>query len=269
MIGKASLRCLIVCTMFVLTTVPSTLLAQLPAPNTTGVATGHIHLNVADVAAEKALWIDLGAEATQTGTLELLRIPGMYLILRDREADGPSVGSAVHHFGFHVNDYEAIRQKLQSHDMNVIADNVDNKQIVVLFADGATIEFTENESTMVPIEFHHIHLEGTDKEELRDWYVTTFGAESGSRSDWASAIVPGGRIDVREVESPTEPTPGRAIDHIGFEVADMDAFAAKLRSEGIAFDREPQEIERIDLKIAFITDPIGTSIEITEGLAGK
>ena len=49
----------------------------------------------------------------------------------------------------------------------------------------------------------------------------------------------------------------------------MDAFAAHLRSEGVSFDVEPREIARIGLKIAFITDPIGTYIEITEGLAGK
>ena len=266
---KTSRLVWIVCALMLLVGGPTSLFSQLPAPNQTGVATGHIHLNVADVEAQKALWVDLGAEVTATGTLEMLRIPGMYLILRDREAEGPSAGSAVHHFGFHVNDYSAIRAKLLAHEMNVIADIVDNKQIVILFPDGALIEFTENESTRVPIEFHHIHLEGTDKEDIRDWYVKTFGAESGSRSDWASALLPGGRIDVRQVDAEMEPSQGRAIDHIGFEVADMDAFAAKLRSEGIEFDVEPREVQQIGLKIAFITDPIGTYIEITEGLVGK
>ncbi len=266
---RTRLTLAIITALLVLAVQPGGLEAQLPAPNATGVATGHIHLNVADVEAQKALWLDLGAEVTSTGGLELLRIPGMYLILRDRPADGPSAGSAVHHFGFWVNDHSAIREKLLAHDMNVIADNVDNKQIVILFPDGALIEFTENESTTVPIEFHHIHLEGTEKEEIRDWYVKTFGAESGSRADWASAMVPGGRIDVRAVDEAMEPTQGRAIDHIGFEVADMDAFAAKMRAEGIEFDVEPREIPQIELKIAFITDPIGTYIEITEGLAGK
>ena len=56
--------------------------AQLPEPNAIGVTTGHIHLNVSDVEAQKKLWVDLGAEVTATGTLELLRIPGMYLVLR-------------------------------------------------------------------------------------------------------------------------------------------------------------------------------------------
>jgi hypothetical protein len=59
---------------------------------------------------------------------------------------------------------------------------------------------------------------------------------------------------------------GAALDHIGFEVADMDAFAAHLASLGIAFD-VPRRIDAIGLTIAFLTDPAGTYIEVTEGLA--
>ena len=146
---------------------------------------------------------------------------------------------------------------------------MEGKQITILSPDGALIEFTQSDSIDVPIAFHHIHMDHTDQEGIRGWYVKIFGAESSSRRVWLSAIVPGGRIDVRKADIAKAPTQGRAIDHIGFEVADMDAFAARLRSEGVEFDIEPREIPRIGLKIAFITDPIGTYIEITEGLAGK
>ena len=37
-------------------------------------------------------------------------------------------------------------------------------------------------------------------------------------------------------------------------------------SMGIAFNRGPERIDDINLTIAFITDPVGTYIEITEGL---
>jgi hypothetical protein len=36
---------------------------------------------------------------------------------------------------------------------------------------------------------------------------------------------------------------------------------------GIAFNRAPERRDDINLTIAFITDPAGTYIEITEGLA--
>ncbi len=265
---KASFSLFIVCGLCVLVALP-TASAQLPPPNATGVATGHIHLNVGDVEAQKEFWIDIGAEVTSTGGLEMLRIPGMYMILRDREPTGPSDGSTVNHFGFSVRDYAAIRSKLMARNVDVSADREANKQITIRSSDGALIEFTEDDSIDVPIAFHHIHMDHTDQEAIRDWYVKIFGAESSSRRIWPSAVVPGGRVDVRKADAPREPTQGRAVDHIGFEVADMDAFAARLRSEGVKFDVEPREIPRFGLKIAFITDPIGTYIEITEGLAGK
>ena len=268
MTRKASFRLFILCGLCVLA-VLLTASAQLPPPNAIGVATGHIHLNVGDVEAQKEFWIDLGAEVTSTGSLEMLRIPGMYIILRDREPTGPSDGSTVNHFGFFVRDYTGIRSKLLARSVEVNADRAENKQITIRSPDGALIEFTEDNSMEVPIAFHHIHMDHTDQEGIRNWYVKIFGAESSSRRAWPSAVVPGGRIDVLKADAGREPTQGRAIDHIGFEVADMDAFADRLRAEGVAFDVEPRVIPRIGLKIAFITDPIGTYIEITEGLAGK
>jgi Predicted dioxygenase of extradiol dioxygenase family len=64
-----------------------------------------------------------------------------------------------------------------------------------------------------------------------------------------------------------KPSQGAAIDHIGFEVTDMNAFAAKMERLGIKFDRPPERRDDINLTIAFITDPVGTYIEITQGLA--
>ncbi|MCY4510654.1 MAG: hypothetical protein OXG35_27395, partial [Acidobacteria bacterium] len=60
-------------------------------------------------------------------------------------------------------------------------------------------------------------------------------------------------------------TRGRALDHIGFEVDDLEAFCEKLAAMGIEFDVEYREIDSIQLKIAFLTDPAGTYIELTEG----
>ncbi len=61
------------------------------------------------------------------------------------------------------------------------------------------------------------------------------------------------------------PSRGRAIDHIGFELDDLEAFCEQLKAKGIAFDVEYREIDSIELKIAFITDPSGVYIELTEG----
>ena len=61
------------------------------------------------------------------------------------------------------------------------------------------------------------------------------------------------------------PTRGRALDHIGFEVDDLEAFCEKLTAMGIEFDISYREVESVELKIAFLTDPSGVYIELTEG----
>lgn len=58
-------------------------------------------------------------------------------------------------------------------------------------------------------------------------------------------------------------TQGHAIDHIGFEVADLDATVAHLESMGV----EVVNRRTIgNLSIGFLTDPNGTYIELTQGL---
>ena len=49
-----------------------------------------------------------------------------------------------------------------------------------------------------------------------------------------SAVVPGGRVDIMDLrtEAAPKPTRGTAIDHIGFEVADLHAFLDLLEKRG-------------------------------------
>ena len=63
------------------------------------------------------------------------------------------------------------------------------------------------------------------------------------------------------------PTDGRSVDHIGFEVTNIDAFAAKLQAAGIKTDAAIRNsANAANLRIVYVTDPWGTKIEITEGL---
>ena len=66
-------------------------------------------------------------------------------------------------------------------------------------------------------------------------------------------------------DEPTEPTRGRALDRIGFEVDNLEAFCEKLKAKGVEFDVEYREDDSVGLKSAFLTDPAGTYIELTEG----
>jgi extradiol dioxygenase family protein len=57
------------------------------------------------------------------------------------------------------------------------------------------------------------------------------------------------------------------LDHIGFEVRNLAAFCKKLEANGVKFDI-PYAKQSSGIASAFLTDPWGTYIELTEGLSG-
>jgi catechol 2,3-dioxygenase-like lactoylglutathione lyase family enzyme len=65
---------------------------------------------------------------------------------------------------------------------------------------------------------------------------------------------------------PIAGTAGRTLDHIGFEVENLEAFTQGLEAQGITLDVPYRHIPAVGLAIAFVTDPWGTYIELTEGL---
>lgn len=243
-------------------------MAQLPPPSAAGVSTGHIHLTVPDTARHGEIWRQLGGVEKSSGTLSVLEFPGIYVLLTEGEPRAPSTDTSANHFGFSVRDYAAYRAKLEAVGASFFYENAEDGQILADLPDGVRIEILTDSTQDAPIVFHHMHLSTDDVMGLRDWYAATFSAETGERRGLPSVLVPGGRVDFLPAQGGApQASRGSAIDHIGFEVADMDAFAARMAELGIAFDFGPRRIDAIGLTIAFITDPAGTYIEITEGLA--
>jgi catechol 2,3-dioxygenase-like lactoylglutathione lyase family enzyme len=249
----------------------ASLFAQLPAPNQSGVSMGHIHLMVADPEAHKKLYVSLlGAQVAHAGTLEMLKLPGIFMVIgkaRTPSTEGTE-GSTVDHIGFTVKSYADIKAKLAAAGLGAAMDNPDNKQIIAVFPDKVKVEFTED--AVAPAgSMHHIHLASPDQEKLRGWYVKTFGAKAGMRRTFLSAVIPGGEVNTRPADKPQAPTKGRALDHIGFEVKNLEAFCKKLQADGYTFEIPYRDVPQLGLKIAFLVDPEGTRIELTEGLAAK
>jgi len=244
--------------------------AQLAPPNASGITVGHVHMYVADPEPHKKIWVGMfGAEVTHSGTLEMLKLPGVFLMVVKSPAPRTegSEGSTVNHFGFLVKSYADAKAKLTGAGLT-LADNPAKKQFIATFPDKIRVEFTEDAAMNVPIKFHHIHVATTDQEPLRAWYVKTFGATAGQRGEWPDAMVPGGEVDFRKADTPQAPTKGRTLDHIGFEVTGLEAYCKKLEADGVKFDMGYRELPQLaGLKIAYILDPIGTRIELTEGLA--
>jgi catechol 2,3-dioxygenase-like lactoylglutathione lyase family enzyme len=255
--------------LFLLAAAAAPIFAQLPAPNEAGVSMGHIHMMVPDPEVHKKLWVGaLGAQVVRAGSLEMLKIPGMFLVIGTSRTppSGGSDGSTVNHFGVLVPSYPAIKTKMKELGLEFALDNETNRQVIVKFPDNVLVEFSEDLNLKVPMTMHHIHLSTPNEEKVRDWYVKIFGAKPGMRRQFLAAHIPGGEVNTRKVEKAESPTRGRALDHIGFEVKNLEAFCKKLEAEGIKFDVPYRDVPQLGLKIAFLTDPEGTRIELTEGL---
>jgi catechol 2,3-dioxygenase-like lactoylglutathione lyase family enzyme len=236
---------------------------QLTTPIDSGITMGHIHLLSKDPDAQKKIWIEaFGAQPTKTGTLEMLRLPGIFIIINKAEPTAGSVGSTADHFGLSVKDLNDIKAKL-------MALNVQVQGPFVSMPDGLRLELLEEKAQTLQVVMHHIHLTTEQGEKLRQWYVKTFGATEGSRRNLPSAMFNGNEVDFLPARMTPAPTKGRAIDHIGFEVRNLEAFVKKLQADGVTIDAPYREVPNIGLKIAFILDPVGTRIELTEGLMGK
>jgi catechol 2,3-dioxygenase-like lactoylglutathione lyase family enzyme len=67
--------------------------------------------------------------------------------------------------------------------------------------------------------------------------------------------------------APPTGTKGRALDHIGFDVANIDDTFKRFTDDGVTINMAARDMtKQIGLKIGFVTDPNGTYIEVTQGL---
>jgi catechol 2,3-dioxygenase-like lactoylglutathione lyase family enzyme len=133
--------------------------------------------------------------------------------------------------------------------------------------DDTKVEFVENKALTRPLSLHHIHFAAPNVEEMRAWYAKTFGAKPGKRGSFEAADLPGVNLTYSPAPAPVVGTRGRALDHIGFEVKDLESFCKQLAAGGIKMDRPYTKVPSLGIAIAFITDPWGTYIELTEGFA--
>jgi catechol 2,3-dioxygenase-like lactoylglutathione lyase family enzyme len=243
-------------------------LAQLPAGNAAGVAMGHLHLNVKDVDESKKFWVDqLGAATVKLGRVEVLKFPGTLIFLNKKDPSGGTEGSTVNHIGFLVRDLDKDLARWKANSVKVVMENLPNRQVFLMSPDGVKIEIYEDKSISGPIVNHHIHFWTSSVEDTKAWYVKTFSAKPGMRGKFEAADVPGVNLSFTKAETPVVGTKGRALDHIGFEVKDLEAFCKKLEASGVKFDVAYRQVPALGIAIAFFTDPWGTYIELTEGLS--
>jgi catechol 2,3-dioxygenase-like lactoylglutathione lyase family enzyme len=241
-------------------------LAQLSAPNDTGVAMGHLHLTVRDTDAQKAFWTALGGVPVVNGRLQLIQFPGTFVMLRKGEPAGGTEGSVINHIGFKVKSLKDIQAKAEAAGAKT-APGSNPAQIWVYAPDDLKLEMTEDTTMTVPIASHHIHYNVPVPLEMQAWYAKTFGAVPGKRGSFDAADLPAINLSFSKSATALPGTKGRSLDHIGFEVKGLEAFLKKLEAGGVKIDAAYRQLPNSTTAIAFLTDPWGTYIELTENLA--
>jgi catechol 2,3-dioxygenase-like lactoylglutathione lyase family enzyme len=249
---------------------------------------GHLHYQVNDIEAHKTFWSVLGGRAMKIGSTDVMKFPDVLIFLSQGESSGGTDGSVVNHVAFRLPSLatvEAAGLKVQRFAQfpGVASVLTPEGERIELFEDAATnLTFTpdsgaasgiaerHNKPVAGPVAFHHIHLyvpEGAVTE-AKAWYARTFGGTPGKRSQYDAVDLPGVNLNISAAPKPAAATRGRMLDHIGFEVRNLEAFCRTLQARGIAFD-VPYAKEAAGIGSARLTDPWGTSIELTEGLAGR
>ena len=173
----------------------------------------------------------------------------------------------VNHVGFIVNNVQESVARWKAAGVPVEPGNNNRlDQANVTTPDGLTIEILEDKNQTPPKRHEHVHLFVPEAAlpQAQSWYAKFFGAKPGIRAKNPVADIPGVQMRFAKTDTPTVTTKGRVLDHVGFDVKDLDAFAKKFEAAGIKLDRPVTRNEKTGDALAFIYDPWGTYIELNE-----
>ena len=244
----------------------------------------HVHL-IASNATEAISWytqhLDCEALSDRDDGVDC---HGVQVVFEATPTLGSSQRTGIDHIGFSYEDLTAKMASLESvgvqgsgvrlqrfEDGSTLRDAPGLFKYGYIFDPwGTRIELVEDTETLG---FHHIHLSATDPEATLRWYREAFGGEAAQ----LRGVLDGVRLDgiwlfaTPHPEGEPAATAGRAIDHVAFEVDDMEAAVADLRARGAQVTEAPvvPEGARSSARRAFIIGPDSVRLALVEpGFAG-
>ncbi len=78
----------------------------------------------------------------------------------------------------------------------------------------------------------------------------------------------GARVELTHWDGKESFEPGEQLDHLAFEVEDLDRFLATARAKGVRVAKEPYRLSGGSARIAFLLDPNDVWIELIEPARG-
>ena len=212
---------------------------------------GHVHFTVKDPAGFKQFWVNvIGATPAKHETLDGVRVEGMYIWIKQGDSAGGTDGSSIRDLGLRVHDLETLLTRAVAAGLQCRRSSRSSAQ--VLAPENVLIELIEDTSGPA-VAADHIHLVVQDAMAARGWYAKQFGDP-----------IPGIRLYFIQSDTPMAPTEGRALDHIGFEIKGLEEFCKTLEANGVKLDTPYRKVPQMGFAVAFLTDPWGTRIELTD-----
>jgi len=245
--------------------------AQLPVPNAGGTSAGHHIFRVKDVETANRFWATLGAEPTALANIKLMKIPGVLLFISGPRGNAPATalpgnhGTTVEFLTFKVKDLAASLTKWKA---AAIEPMKEYKETTLLGPDDIQVRITEDRSLTTPIAADGVIMNVADAADVSAWYAKWFGAKISRSGKETIGDIPGARIVFRETKEAIAPLRGHSLGLLGFEVADLEDFVKRYQEAGGKFDGNGTiaRAQAANLAVIQLTDPWGTSIEVSQGL---
>ena len=223
----------------------------------------HMHFNAPDPAAAATWYLtNFGAKR---GSLTDRVLFGRTIFAFAKVDNAPaSAGGAIDHIGISVPDADAKIKELEAAGAKLLTAAAARQGLpkagFVQDPFGIKIEILQDTELAG---FHHIHLRVPDPDATLKWYADNFG---GERTKWKGQ-------DALKYSNPpvwllaekaagSAASQGRAIDHLGWAVTNVDAKVTDLAGKKLKVV-EPRAVR--NLRVGFVEDPAGVRIEMVQG----
>ena len=215
-------------------------LAAVTAGAQTTLPYDHVHLAASDQA--KAVeWYqqNFGGETTPEGKDRLFYGKTRFIWLKSDKAQ-PSLDTAIDHIAFSVANKSP----------GVITDPW-----------GVKIEILNDPERRG---FHHVHLNSADPAASIAWYQQRFGGERAKFKGEDGLKYGDVLVLVQKAKTAVAPSTGRALDHVGWRVTNLDKTLEDLKGIKVLQGVTNLQLATGPVRFSFVEDPGGTKIELVQ-----
>jgi catechol 2,3-dioxygenase-like lactoylglutathione lyase family enzyme len=249
-----------------------TAFAQLVKAKDNRIVFGHLHVHGTSSEVHRKFWLDvLGGTVGKVGAMDVALYRDGLIEWESptwagKPPAGGTMGTVVDHVAFSVTNLRATLDRAKAAGFPIVSEK--GPSAFVMGPDDFKVELIEQKDQNVPIAMHHIHWAVPQPRDVEAWYVKMLAAKPGKRGATVESAIPGAGLTFAPSQTPVIGTKGRVLDHIGFEVQNLEAFTKELEAMGVKIERivKTKMANVGDITIAYITDPFGTYIEFSEGL---